>query len=144
MSSISSFCTAHGRRALRGSDSDVDIAVRTRRRDYDKVSPKRQFDWLLNVMDEINEAIDYPESCDVRLSNASDVVFLANVARYGIPLYEESPDTFAVFQTTANDRYRAEEPERRLLRDRQREYLYGRPKTVYYSEETALPTEKHR
>lgn len=115
----------HGSRAqgFARSDSDVDIAVRTRRRDYGKRSPKREADWFMRLMGEINGAIDCPEGSDVRVVNQSSGLFLMCVATYGIPLYQASPALFWEFNSYAARRFYDEELLRRKLREHQREQL---------------------
>lgn len=122
----------HGSRAqgYSHSKSDLDIAVRTRRTDYQKRSSQREAEWYLRLIGEINEAIDCPpDGCDVRLLNPSDSLFLMNVAKYGIPLYEEDSTTFTEFAIAAARCYEDGKPMRQQLREAQRERLYGRTAT---------------
>lgn len=93
--------------------SDVDLAVRARRR------PWGDADWELGLIGDLAGAVDVDSELDVAFLNGADPLLLFEVARDGVLLFEAQPVGFAQFCSYAARRY--EDNQRR--RDRQRRYL---------------------
>lgn len=84
-------------RGLTHSESDVDVAVRTR-------AWPRDLKWWCRMSEAVEEALEVPE-LDVVLLNHASPLLMVNVADEGIPLYEREPDEFLKFQSYARRRH---------------------------------------
>jgi predicted nucleotidyltransferase len=85
---------------VRGRDvsgSDVDVAVRFVRREWGNV------DLELDLLGDLGEAIE--GDLDVAFLNGAAPLLLYQVACTGVPLYEQTPGDFALFQSYAARRY---------------------------------------
>ena len=84
-------------RARRGSD--VDIAVRARRRRWGDA------DWELDLVGDLAGALESGGEVDVAFLNGADPILLFEVASDGVPLFEAEPAGFAQFCSYAARRY---------------------------------------
>lgn len=84
-------------RARRGSD--VDVAVRMMRRDWD--NPEGELD----LVGELAGAFGGNGDVDVAFLNGASPLLLFEVARTGVPVYQRKPTTFVEFQSYAARRY---------------------------------------
>ena len=116
------------------SDSDVHIAVWTRRRDYGKREPEKEAEWHLTLVAAINAAVEAPQGCDVRVLNHCSGLFAFCVASESVPLFEADTTTFWEFCSYAARRFDDEEPLRRSLHQYQRERIEQQRKSENRSE----------
>ena len=79
--------------------SDVDVAVRLIRRDWDDVEGE------LDLVSELAGAFGGNGDIDVAFLNGASPLLLFEVARTGIPVYQRKPTTFFEFQSYAARRY---------------------------------------
>jgi predicted nucleotidyltransferase len=80
-------------------DSDLDVAVRARKR------PWGDADWELDLVGDLVGAIEAGGDLDVAFLNGADPLLLFEVARDGAPLYEAEPCSFDQFCSYAMRRY---------------------------------------
>ncbi len=78
--------------------SDVDVAVRMIRRDWD--NPEGELDLVGDLVSVFGNG-----DVDVTFLNGASPLLLFEVARTGIPIYQRSPTTFLEFQSYAARRY---------------------------------------
>ena len=86
----------------RGRDrrgSDVDVAVRARRRRWGDAN------WELSLVSELAAALESGGEVDVAFLNGADAVLLFEVASDGVPLFEAELAGFAQFCSYAARRY---------------------------------------
>lgn len=79
--------------------SDVDVAVRLIRRDWD--DPQGELD----LVGDLVGVFDGNGDVDVAFLNGASPLLLFEVARTGIPVYQRKPTTFLEFQSYAARRY---------------------------------------
>jgi len=79
--------------------SDVDVAVRARRRRWGDAN------WELGLVSDLAAALESSGEVDVAFLNGADPVLLFEVASDGIPLFEAEPAGFAQFCSYAARRY---------------------------------------
>jgi predicted nucleotidyltransferase len=79
--------------------SDIDVAVRWIRRDWEDVERE------LALIGELTEAIWGDGDIDVSFLNGASPFLLFEVACSGVPLYERQPGGFILFQSYAARRY---------------------------------------
>ncbi len=79
--------------------SDVDVAVRARRRRWGDA------DWELGLVGDLADALESGGEVDVAFLNGADPVLLFQVACQGVPLFEAEPAGFAQFRSYAMRRY---------------------------------------
>jgi predicted nucleotidyltransferase len=79
--------------------SDVDVAVRMVRRDWD--NPEGELD----LVGDLVSAFGGNGDVDVAFLNGASPLLLFEVARTGIPVYQRKPTTFLEFQSYAARRY---------------------------------------
>ena len=79
--------------------SDVDVAVRARRRRWGDA------DWELGLASDLSAALKSGGEVDLAFLNGADPVLLFEVASDGIPLFEAEPAGFAQFCSYAARRY---------------------------------------
>jgi len=79
--------------------SDIDVAVRWIRRDWEDVERE------LALIGELTEAIWGDGDIDVSFLNGASPLLLFEVACSGVPLYERQPGGFTLFQSYAARRY---------------------------------------
>jgi predicted nucleotidyltransferase len=79
--------------------SDIDVAVRWIRRDWEDVEGE------LALIGELTEAIWGDGDIDVSFLNGASPLLLFEVACSGVPLYERQPGGFTLFQSYAARRY---------------------------------------
>jgi len=84
-------------RARKGSD--VDVAVRARRRKWGDA------DWELGLVGDLAGALESGGEVDVAFLNGADPLLLFEVASDGVPLFEAEPAGFAQFCSYAARRY---------------------------------------
>jgi len=101
-------------RARKGSD--VDVAVRARRRRWGDA------DWELGLASDLASALESGGEVDVAFLNGADPVLLFEVASDGIPLFEAEPAGFAQFCSYAARRYE----DNRKWFERRRRYQEGK------------------
>lgn len=80
-------------------DSDVDVAVRARRRRWGDAN------WELSLVSDLAGALESAGEVDVAFLNGADPVLLFEVASDGVPLFEAKPAGFAQFCSYAARRY---------------------------------------
>ena len=80
-------------------DSDVDVAVRARKRRWGDA------EWELGLVSDVADALESSGEVDVAFLNGADPLLLFEVASDGLPLFEAEPAGFAQFCSYAARRY---------------------------------------
>ena len=86
-------------------NSDMDFAVRTTRPDFARREVGREAAWKMDLLTDLSAVIEAPEGIDMVLLNGADSLLLFEVARYGIPVYQQESTTFQQFQSYAARRF---------------------------------------
>ncbi|MDI6689144.1 MAG: nucleotidyltransferase domain-containing protein [Actinomycetota bacterium] len=87
--------------------SDIDIAIRTTRH----LTSKEEIALISQL------SLLFPTEIDVTFINEADSVLIYEIARDGIPLYEENPDSFVEFQLYATKVSEDEQKYRELTKE---------------------------
>jgi predicted nucleotidyltransferase len=82
-----------------GKASDIDVAVRARRRRWGDAN------WELSLVSDLAGVLDSVGEVDVAFLNGADPVLLFEVASDGVPLFEAEPAGFSQFCSYAARRY---------------------------------------
>ena len=99
-------------RAIKGSD--IDIGIRTSRRDFRQRAVRSEMDWEMNLFAGLSEAIDVPYDMDVVFLNTVGSTLMFEVAKYGKLIYEKEPMAFHHFRSYAARRFYDDAKFRRL------------------------------
>lgn len=103
---------SYATRRLPKQESDIDIAIRTTRR----LTAEEEIDLISQL------SLLFPAEIDITFLNEADSVLICEIARDGIPLYEQNPDSFVEFQLYAT---KVSEDEQRY-RELAKEYVLER------------------
>jgi len=102
---------SHVKKRARAS-SDVDVAVRARRRRWGDA------EWELGLVGDLAGALESSGEIDVAFLNGADPILMFEVASDGVPLFEAEPTTFMQFVSYAARVY----DDNRKWRERRRRY----------------------
>ena len=103
---------SYAARRLLKQESDIDIAIRTTRR----LTAEEEIALISQL------SLLFPAEIDITFLNEADSVLVYEIARDGIPLYEQNPDSFIEFQLYAT---KVSEDEQRY-RELAKEYVLER------------------
>lgn len=85
--------------------SDVDLAVRTTRRDYGRRDREQEVTWELSLFDDLSVVVPAPEGIDLVVLNRADSTLQFETACNGELAYQATPDTFHCFRSLASRRF---------------------------------------